>query len=283
MTEERNAQPSGDRHLAQARGPSARAYLLFVLGEYILDEDSAGAWTQTLLDALGLLGFEETAARQAIARSAAAGWLISRRSGRRARWLLTPPGREYIASAKERTLAPGPEIDWTGDWLLVLTSLPENNRALRHRLRTALGWAGFGSPAPDVWISPHPSHAKEAREVIRSLGADVQATILHAQLDDPGERHRLVAQAWDVGDLDIRYRAFMAELAAVQPGSAADAFAARLHMLYQWRRLLLADPGLPPMLLPQDWSGEQARRLMVDRYVTWRRLAAEWWDAASEI
>jgi phenylacetic acid degradation operon negative regulatory protein len=279
VTDHRDEGPDGGGRLAPARGPSARAYLLFVLGEYILEEDSAGAWTQTLLDALALLGFEERTARQALNRSAAAGWLVSRRSGRRARWLLTPAGREYIRAAKQRIFAPGPERDWTGDWLVVLTSLPGSSRALRHRLRTALGWAGFGSPAPDVWISPHPSHAKEAREVLASLGADVQATILHAQLDDPGERHRLVAQAWDVGDLDARYRAFMDELAAVQPGSPADAFTARLHMLYRWRRLLLADPGLPPMLLPLDWSGQQARRLMVDRYVAWQRLATEWWDA----
>lgn len=278
MTDQRVGVPDGGR-LTPARGPSARAYLLFVLGEYILHEDTAGAWTQTLLDALALLGFEERAARQALARSAAAGWLVSGRSGRRARWQLTSAGREYIKAAKQRIFAPGPERDWTGDWLVVLTSLPENSRALRYRLRTALGWAGFGSPAPGVWISPHPSHAKEARQVLGSLGTDVHATILHAQLDDPGERHRLVAQAWDVGDLDARYRAFVEELAAVQPSSPADAFAARLHMLYRWRLLLLADPGLPPMLLPQDWSGEQARRLMVDRYVAWHRLATAWWDA----
>jgi phenylacetic acid degradation operon negative regulatory protein len=282
VVDERNAGPRSDGHLAPARGPSARAYLLFVLGEYILEEDSPGAWTQTLLDALGLLGFEERTARQAVARSASAGWLVSQRSGRRARWLLTPAGREYIAAAKQRIFAPGPERDWTGDWLVILASLPENSRVLRHRLRTALGWAGFGSPSPDVWISPHPSHAKEAREVLHSLGADVQATILHAQLDNPVERHRLVAQAWDVDELDSRYRAFATELAAAGPSSAADAFAARLHMLYRWRRLLLADPGLPPMLLPQDWSGEQARRLMVDRYVTWQRLATEWWNARED-
>ena len=282
MADESEAEPRGGRHLAPARGPSARAYLLFVAGEYILDEDSPGAWTQTLLDALGLLGFEERAARQAVTRSAAAGWLASQRSGRRARWLLTPAGRDYITAAKQRIFAPGPERDWTGDWLVILASLPDNSRVLRHRLRTALGWAGFGSPSPDVWISPHPSHAKEAREVLRSLGADVQATMLHAQLDNPEERHRLVTQAWDVDELDSRYRTFTAELTATQPGSAAEAFAARLHMLYRWRRLLLADPGLPPMLLPQDWSGEQARRLMVDRYLTWQRLATEWWNARED-
>jgi phenylacetic acid degradation operon negative regulatory protein len=284
VTGQHDARPGGERpaaggqQLTPARGPSARAYLLFVLGDYVLSETSPGAWTQTLLDALALVGFEERAARQALTRSAAAGWLISQRSGRRARWQLTPAGRDYIGAAKRRVFAPGPERDWNGDWLVVLTTLPENNRPLRHRLRSALGWAGFGSPSPGVWISPHPSHAKEARDVLASLGNDVRATILHAQLDDPAERHRLVAQAWDVAELDARYHAFMDTLAAVNPVTPADAFAARLHLLYRWRRLLLADPGLPPMLLPLDWSGEQARRLMVDRYVAWQRLATEWWD-----
>jgi phenylacetic acid degradation operon negative regulatory protein len=258
------------------RGPSARAYLLIVLGEYVLD-DGDGAWTQTIIEALALVGFEERTARQALIRSATAGWLTSARTGRRVRWRLTPEGREYLTAAKLRLFAPGPERDWDGGWLVLLASVPENRRKLRHRLRTALGWAGFGSPGPGVWISPHPSHVEEARQVLRSLGGEVQATLLHARLDDPGERHRLVAQAWDVADLDARYRAFIERFAAVQPGSPGEALAQRVHLVYAWRRLLLADPGLPPTLLPPEWSGEQARKLLLDRYAAWEKRAARWW------
>src|SRR5579875_1123398 len=167
----------------------------------MLADRSAGAWTQTIIDGLALLGFEERAARQAIARTAAAGWLAAERVGRRVRWHLTQAGWEYLAAARQRLFALGPDSDWDGDWLVLLATVPKNHRKLRHRLRAALDWAGFGSPAPGVWLSPHASHAAEAREVIRSLGADVQATILHAQLEDPGERHRLVAQAWDIHEL----------------------------------------------------------------------------------
>jgi phenylacetic acid degradation operon negative regulatory protein len=261
-----------------ARGPSARAYLLILLGEYVLADDGAGAWTQTIIDGLGLIGFEERAARQAIARSAGAGWLMSQRSGRRVRWRLTEDGREYLAAARQRLFAPGPEPDWDGEWLVLLCTVPENQRKLRYRLRTSLGWAGFGSPGPGVWISPHPSHAAEARQVLRSLGADVQAVILHARLDDPGERHRLVSQAWDVHELDARYRSFVQHWAAVQVKSPSEAFIQRLHLVYEWRRLLLADPGLPPALLPADWSGEQGRRLLLDRHAQWRPLATTWWE-----
>jgi phenylacetic acid degradation operon negative regulatory protein len=241
------------------------------------------AWTQTIIDALALLGFEERTARQAIARTAAAGWLVSGRSGRRVRWQLTPAGREYLAAAKQRLFAPGPERDWDGDWLVVLVTVPENQRKLRHGLRTALEWVGFGSPGPDVWLSPHPTHAAEAREVIHSLGSGVQATVLHARLDDPGERHRLVAQAWDVGKLDARYQTFVSQWAKADPASPDEAFIQRMHLVYQWRLLMLADPGLPPALLPRDWSGERARRLMLDRHVSWQPLATKWWDAREAV
>src|SRR5690606_24013440 len=110
-------------------------------------------------------------------------------------------GKDSLIAAKHRLFATGPEPDWDGEWLILLTTVPENHRNLRHRLRTALAWAGFGSLGPGAWISPHPSHAPEARQVLAGLGEPVQATLLHARLDDPEERHRIVTQAWDLGDI----------------------------------------------------------------------------------
>jgi phenylacetic acid degradation operon negative regulatory protein len=261
------------------RGPSARAYLLMLLGQFVLDQQDGPVWTGTLVDALGLVGFEERTARQALARSQAAGWLAAERRGRRVRWQVTPEGRRLLRSGRARLFAPGPERDWDGDWLVLLTTVPERHRELRHLLRSSLGWAGFGSLGPGVWISPHPSHADEARQVLRSLGTVVQGTLLHARLDDPAERERLVAQAWDTSELAARYKVFIERFAEVEPGSPAEALAQRTHLLYEWRRLVLADPGLPPALLPPDWSGEQARRLMLERSARWERPALAWWRA----
>jgi phenylacetic acid degradation operon negative regulatory protein len=100
---------------------------------------------------------------------------------------------------------------------------------------------------------------------------------LHARLDDPGERHRLVSQAWDLGDLDRQYRAFVDRFAPLQPYSPGETLAQLAHLVYQWRRLLLADPGLPPSLLPDRWSGEQARQLLLDHHARWRPVARDWW------
>jgi phenylacetic acid degradation operon negative regulatory protein len=260
------------------RGPSARAYLLIVLGDYALGRSDA-AWTHTVVEALGLVGFEEKAVRQALVRTASAGLLTPRRVGRRTRWHLSPAGLDALAAAKERLFATGPERDWNGDWLILLASVPENHRNLRHRLRTSLEWAGFGPLGPGVWLSPHPSHAAEARQALASLGESVQGTLLHARLDDATERQRLVEQAWDVAELDKQYQSFLDRFTPVRPDSPGQALAEAAHLLYQWRRLLLADPGLPTNLLPRRWSGEQARRLVLERHPRWLRVARTWWDA----
>jgi phenylacetic acid degradation operon negative regulatory protein len=261
------------------RGPSARAYLLIVLGEFAMGQAEA-AWTHTVIGALDLVGFEERAARKTLTRAAADGLIEPERVGRRTRWHITRTGHDLLLAAKNRLFASGPEGDWDGNWLMVFTGVPENHRNLRHRLRTSLSWAGFGSLGPGVWISPHPSHAAEAREILDSLGEAVHGTVLHAQLDDPDERHRLVAQAWDVSDLDVRYHAFLERFSGTAPESAGEALADLAHLIYQWRRLLLIDPGLPPSLLPPDWSGEQARRLLLDRHVEWHKMAQTWWQAS---
>lgn len=269
---------SGSPKQGSLRGPSARAYLVMVIGEYALDQGDS-AWTQTLVEALGLVGFGERAVRQALTRSAAAGWLTPERSGRRVRWRLTDDGRDLLHAGQARMFATGSHQDWDGDWLVLLTSVPETNRKLRHRLRTSLSWAGFGSPAPGVWISPHfPGRdADEVSAILRPFGDQVQSTLLHARFDDPEDRDRLIAQAWDIAALDEKYRAFIERFSAARPRAPGDTLAEQVHMMYEWRRLLLLDPGLPATLLPPDWSGEHARRLFLDLHATWRRLGRTWW------
>ena len=80
---------------------SARSLLMTVLGEYVLPRDHP-VWTWVLVDTLAGFGVEEKSARQALARAAAEGWLVSERVGRRARWGLTPPGRRLLTEGAQR-------------------------------------------------------------------------------------------------------------------------------------------------------------------------------------
>jgi phenylacetic acid degradation operon negative regulatory protein len=55
---------------------SARGLLLTLLGEFVLTE-GGWAWTSAVIAAFARLGVEEKATRQALMRTAAAGWLTA--------------------------------------------------------------------------------------------------------------------------------------------------------------------------------------------------------------
>src|SRR5215471_9582283 len=132
-------------------GRGARAMLFTVLGEFVLPAGGS-AWTSAFLEVLGRLGIEEKSARQALARTAAGGWIRSQRVGRRTRWWLTADGERLLTEGTERIYAfASSQANWDGRWLLVMARVPESDRSARHLLRTRLGWAGLGSPASGIW------------------------------------------------------------------------------------------------------------------------------------
>ncbi|MGO8886583.1 MAG: PaaX family transcriptional regulator C-terminal domain-containing protein [Streptosporangiaceae bacterium] len=69
----------------------------------------------------------------------------------------------------------------------------------------------------------------------------------------------------DLDSLGRAYRRWLhtaAELAAAAPASPDDVvFAARSRLVYEWRKFLFTDPGLPAALLPPDWPGARAAEL----------------------
>jgi phenylacetic acid degradation operon negative regulatory protein len=262
----------------EASHSSARSVLMTVLGEYVLPRDQP-VWTSVLVDTLASFGVEEKSARQALARAAAEGWLVSERVGRRARWLLTSPGRRLLTEGAERIYAFGSgERPWDGRWLLLLVSVPEVKRDLRHRLRTRLSWAGFGSPEAGVWISPDLGREGEALEVLKELGLAAGAMSFTASYGTVGGQDAMVSRAWDLTGLERRYEEFIAGFAGREPAGRAAVLHAQTSLVHAWRRFPFVDPQLPRELLPANWSGAQAAALFHRRHTQWRATAEQYWD-----
>jgi len=258
---------------------SARSLLLTVLGEFVLP-GGRSVWTATFLEALALLGVEEKAIRQALARSAAEGWLASERDGPRTSWRLTPSGRRLLTDGTERIYSFGrPMRDWNGHWLLVLGSVPETNRRLRHLLRTRLSWNGLGNLSPGVWVSPHPEREQDVREVLREIGVTDTSTIFVGRLGDLDEARRVAGQAWHLDQIELVYEDFLDAVRDLRPRDDAETFAAHTRLVQEWRRFPFLDPGLPPELLPADWSGTRAFGLFHERHATWHPAADRHWQA----
>lgn len=256
-------------------GATARGLLLTVMGELMLPTGGR-AWTATLIDVLGRCGVEEKAVRQALMRTANAGWLQATRHGRRSRWELTPAAVRMLSDGAERIYGfTGALHDWHGRWLLVLARVPESDRAARHLLRSRLSWAGLGSVAPGTWISPYPERLDEVREVLDRAGALGSAQVFRAEHTALGDPVALVAQAWDLTGIEERYRQFQGAFA--DGHAPADPLARLIALVHAWRRFPLIDPALPRELLPEGWTGTRAAELFARCHGQWREPALRRW------
>jgi len=256
--------------------------MLTVLGEFVLPS-AEPPWTATLLHVARGLGLAEKSARQALARLAADGWITPGRAGRRVRWALTQPGHELLAEGAARIYSFGRENPpWDGRWLVLMVSVPESRRQLRHRLRTRLTWAGFGSPVPGVWISPQPAREAEAKQVIGELGLAAETFSFTGPFAGIGSQRSMVEQAWHLGELAGSYREFLARFGGLRPGPGDDTLFAQIRLVDAWRRFPLADPGLPPELLPPDWIGTRAAAVFAGQHAAWQPPArARWAELAA--
>ena len=272
MTPGRPASPTLSRRHATGAG-SARGLLFTVLGEFVLPT-SGSVWTSSVLDVLARLDVEEKAARQALMRTAADGWLRAERHGRRTRWHLTPNAEHLLSEGTSRIYGfSAVTADWDGRVILALVRVPEADRPTRHLLRTRLGWAGFGSPAPGVWISTH----TERRDELERLLDEAQVTdarVFVAEHVGGADLAGMVRQAWDLDAVESGYEAFLAEFASAR---TSEPLTRILELVHAWRRFPAVDPALPRELLPPGWSGAQAAQLFTTRHAKWSADATTEW------
>ncbi|MBR7827007.1 PaaX family transcriptional regulator [Actinospica sp. MGRD01-02] len=261
----------------QTGGRSARSLLLTVLGEYVRPS-GVPVWTSTLLLVADGLGIEEKAARQALNRLSGDGWLVSERDGRRVRWALTEHGTTFLTEGAERIYSFGRDREsWDGRWLVLLVSVPESQRDLRHRLRNGLTWAGLGSPTPGVWVSPHATREAEAKQVVEELGLESVALSFSGAFAGVGSERTMVDQAWHLGELSEEYEDFLSRFAGSRPVSPDEKLYAQIRLVDSWRRFPRLDPQLPLELLPPDWIGLRAANVFTDLHQQWNAAARERW------
>jgi phenylacetic acid degradation operon negative regulatory protein len=266
------------RHAAGA--PSARGLLFTLLGEFVLPGDGT-AWTGAVLAAFARLGIEEKATRQALMRTAAAGWLEAEKHGRRTRWRLTGSARRLLTDGAERIYSfTGPTEDWDGRWLLVSARVPESDRRARHVVRSRLNWAGFGSLGAGLWISPHPDREAEAVQVLRDAGVADDAHVFVAIRSGLADVRVMVAAAWDLTAVEEQYEQFIEEF---EPGPPTDALTRQIELVHAWRRFPSIDPALPRELLPARWSGLTAAGLFADRHQQWADAAQQEWKHLNDL
>jgi phenylacetic acid degradation operon negative regulatory protein len=239
-----------------------RAFVLTIYGLYAREE-SGWFSVSNLIRMLAELDVDEPAVRSSISRLKRRGILHGERVDGSAGYTLSPQARVILAQG-DRRIFTRPEATVADGWILAVFSVPESERKMRHLIRSRLGWVGFGSVGPGVWIAP--AHLEdETREVLRQDDLMKYVDLFQAHYRSEDLQHE-VTTWWDLDSIDKRYRMFE-EIHGPMLGAwrrrrrkddEGEAFADYVRTLTAWRRLPFLDPGLPAELLPGDWSGNQA-------------------------
>ncbi len=224
---------------------------------------------------LGAAGCSENGVRTALSRLKSRGTLLAERGPAGRAYRLSPAARRELERGDRRIYGYRP-MAADDPWMVVLFSVPESDRPVRHRLRTELTWLGCGSIAPGSWVGP--GHlADETVHVLGERDLLGYVTLFRAARPVTGVPTAEVAASWwDLDDLARRHRAFLAAQAPVARrwadtgGAAERAFVDHLRLVDGWRELPYLDPGLPDALLPSDWPGREGVALFDHLH---RRLA----------
>ena len=256
---------------------SARSLLMTILGEFALP-GNAPVWTATLVSALAALDVEEKASRQALARAAAEGLLDAERIGRRTRWTLSDRGRQLLQEGAARIYGfMRAQRRWNGNWLIVAVTVPETQRQLRHHLRTRLTWAGLGSPAPGLWVTPDEAAIGEVSKIIADLDVGQSAMSWVGPSAEVGDPLQVVRSAWQLGAVEAAYHAFITDFSGRSPAGGEAVFAAQVDLVQAWRHFPFADPALPLELLDHEWPGPAAAATFHHCHDRWHRQAQTHW------
>jgi phenylacetic acid degradation operon negative regulatory protein len=251
-----------------------------VLGEYVLPREEA-VWQETLVAALGALGYSEHAARQAVARSVRDGWLESERVGRRSRLSLSDATAELLSSGAERIYTFGESWAWSGEWLMLVLRVPEARREVRHHLRTQLAWAGLGSLGGGVWLTPHVDREAELAELVAAQ-PDAEVLSFHGRMGALGDPRRVAEAAWDLDAVVDQYDEFIADFARLRASTPQASFRAQTELVHAWRKFPFLDPDLPEDLLRPGWPRGRAHNLFRERHERWDEAARTYFESLED-
>ena len=253
---------------------NARSALFDLYGDHLRTRGGR-APVAALVRLLAPLGVAAPAVRTAVSRMVRQGWLEPVRLDAGPGYALTSRAVRRLDDSAARIYRTG-QTGWDGTWHLAATRLPAE-RSRRDRMRAGMTFLGFAPLDDATWIGPRWTEEVDALRETEGVRAE-RFTARH-----DGDSVGLVRRTWDVEGLGRAYGRWLVDARGLVPGpddhnpgdkpgdNPGDntndgpqeqrdeaAFAARSRLVHEWRKFLFLDPGLPRVLLPADWPGDDA-------------------------
>jgi phenylacetic acid degradation operon negative regulatory protein len=258
--------PLSKGRIVRSRQP--RQLLLAFLGEHVLDDDPGPIRASVLIGVLDGAGIAAPATRATLDRLVNSGFLERSRSGREILFSLTEHGAAVLREAAGRVRSSRPFDPLGTGWTLVTFSIPEEQRTLRHHLRSTLTWAGFAPLRDGLWLAPGEVDLVSSLEPLREELPLNAILAFHAR-ELPGYPiGESVRAAWDIEAIRREHLTFIETWA--DPASmeeATSALSLRAMLVADWLALLRVDPRLPREFMDRHWPASRS-------YETYRRVHA---------
>lgn len=239
----------------------ARGTILAALGVLHVEHGARRVPGPQLFSITAELGVPERAARSALERLRAQGVVNAQREGRRIDLALT---NAYLLRV-ERSHALLRRADLFDPreqaWTLISFSVPEERRAIRHRVRRLLRWYGCGPLNDGVWLAPRVLDVDAVQESLRVPAADVGMAVLRIAPDDAVRDADQARVIWDVDGAADAHREFQRRRREAPAGGSE--LAAEVALVRDALQVVDADPRLPRHLLPADWVGSATADALV--------------------
>lgn len=247
-------------------GVGTQHFISTLVGQFSLDTLYPTAF---FVDIMGGFGASESGVRNALARLVTRGLLISVRTGKTTRFRVSDPAKARHHSRLRHILSFGSEPStWDGSWTVVLFSVPEGKRDLRHMLRRQLDAIGFAPLYDGAWVSPS-DRAQFAHSVLKELGVPA-STVMVATYAEGATAQGAPINAFDLAARRATYDDFIARYTPLRARTLrgevapAEALLQRTELLENWREFADRDQYLPQDLLPGNWPLRAARQLFCE-------------------
>lgn len=180
-----------------------------------------------------------------IARARSHGWLKKDMK-------LTEEGKKRL---EELFPVPLTRKPWDKTWHLVIFDIPERLRYKRNILREKLRNLGFGELQKSVWVSPI-NYLPLLEKIIIELQID--SYVIFSQTTKIGreDAQELAEKIWGLEKINKEYKKFISEWEKTANKQK------RPFLQLMYLSVLSQDPQLPQELLPEDWMGDRAHKLI---------------------
>jgi len=240
------------------RSRQPRQLLFAFLGEHVLDDDPGPIRASVFISVLEGAGIAAPATRASLDRLVGSGFIERTRSGREILFSLTEHGAAVLREAAGRVRSSQPFDPVGSGWTLVTFSVPEEQRTLRHHLRSTLSWAGFAALRDGLWLAPGEVDLASALEPLREALPPNAVLAFHAR-ELPGYPvNESVKAAWDIEAIRAEHLSFIKTWADPPAIAAGTALSVRATLVADWLELLRVDPRLPREFMDVQWPASRS-------------------------